>query len=447
MWRFLRGSSFYFAARLMGAGLAFGLHLLLARWMGSEQLGYYVEAFSWCLILTLFATLGFEQASLRFIAEGQASGDPGSIRGYVGRTRRLAFGAGLLLGGMSAIGMALLATPDDPSVMVNRVAVLCTPILAWISVHSGYAIALSWPRIAMINNVLRPAGLFVAVTVAWAAGGTLTGLKVIWIHAGVMLIVAGIQQVLFERAFEEEVAPAPAQHDTRTWLDTSLPLMLVTLYGGLFFEYTVIFLGVVLPADQIGIFSVAYKVAFVLHFVKWAVDSASLPQLSRLHHDASDRAQLQHELTRATQLQTAVTALGALGIVVLGRPALRMVGPGFEEGYLVMVLLAVALVVRAALGPSAELLGITGHQKTSLAACAAGLLAAPPMLFLLVPSFGLVSAGLTIVLISTAISYWLHREASRRLGLQAWVFGQDTLRLRLRRWLGRSQTREGRRRG
>ncbi|GEM_PF-6440669 len=47
----LGASTFMFACRVLGAGLAFLTQLLQARWMGAHELGIYLYAFSWCIIL------------------------------------------------------------------------------------------------------------------------------------------------------------------------------------------------------------------------------------------------------------------------------------------------------------------------------------------------------------------------------------------------------------
>ena len=56
-----------------GAGVVFGLHVLLSRLMGVEHYGVYVYVLSWINILVLFGKMGLDTALLRYVAAGPAS--------------------------------------------------------------------------------------------------------------------------------------------------------------------------------------------------------------------------------------------------------------------------------------------------------------------------------------------------------------------------------------
>ncbi len=64
----IRGSAFVFGCRVTGAAFTLLLQVMLARWMGASELGIYVLAFSWCILLATVSHLGFTAASLRVIS-------------------------------------------------------------------------------------------------------------------------------------------------------------------------------------------------------------------------------------------------------------------------------------------------------------------------------------------------------------------------------------------
>ena len=50
-------------------------------------------------------------------------------------------------------------------------------------------------------------------------------------------------------------------------------------------------------------------------------------------------------------------------ILAFGKPILWLFGPGFQAGYPLMFILAVALVARAAVGPAERVLNMLGEQR------------------------------------------------------------------------------------
>jgi O-antigen/teichoic acid export membrane protein len=418
----LSGSAFFLAARVLGAVMTYGLFMLLGRWLGKAELGIYVTAFSWCLVLSHIASLGFPRASLRFFAEGLAAKDRGLLHGYIRRSRQLVIGLSVALAGIAAAVLALVVPPEVRAVTV--VAVASAPLLAYILLQSSFALAMSWRRLYMLPNaILRPTGLLVGVLLVWLVTGTLSALSVVTMHAAVMIVIAAGQAWLLHGALAKAVEPAPDRYETRTWVTTSVPLLLVSLYASYFFEYNVLFFSAMLPPDAIGVLGAAHRVAFLLGFVVFAVDSASLPGLARHHRVTIDRREMQADLTHATRLKTAIVFVGFLGLVVLGRPLLGLFGEGFEDGYALMLVLAASVVLKAAIGPAPELLGITGYQNVTLAVCAAGMVASPLLALLLVPSMGAMGGAVSILVVTTIGRLLLHRAMWIRRCLVASVLG------------------------
>ena len=62
--------------RLLGAGMAFAFNLIVARYLGAEQSGYFFLAFALIMFLSAFSRIGFDNTILRFtgIATKQQQG-------------------------------------------------------------------------------------------------------------------------------------------------------------------------------------------------------------------------------------------------------------------------------------------------------------------------------------------------------------------------------------
>ena len=55
--------------------------------------------------------------------------------------------------------------------------------------------------------------------------------------------------------------------------------------------------------------------------------------------------------------------LAITGVLALGKPILWLFGPGFDDAYPLMFILAIPLVARAAVGPAERVLNMLGEQR------------------------------------------------------------------------------------
>lgn len=98
---FVRGAATTLTLRVAGAGLAFGLQVLLARLLGYEQYGEYILAFTVMVTLATILKLGFDTTTLRFVPVYRSRGDWVLLRGLLRESGRLVW--------TLAIGVALLS--------------------------------------------------------------------------------------------------------------------------------------------------------------------------------------------------------------------------------------------------------------------------------------------------------------------------------------------------
>ena len=112
----------------------------------------------------------------------------------------------------------------------------------------------------------------------------------------------------------------------------------------------------------------------------------------------------------------------AFVVLAIGRPALSLFGTGFEEGYPLLFVLVVSVVLRAAVGPAESLLTMSGHQKLCAAIYGTALTVNIGLNMALIPEIGLWgAAAATAIAVLTeaaclAIAVWF------RLGIAMAIF-------------------------
>jgi len=421
--RLIRGSTFVFMCRIVGAALTFVSQVLLARWMGAAELGIYVLAFSWCILLSSCATLGFPVAAIRFVGGGLETNEPGYIRGFVRRGAQIVALSGILI---SAVGIAMLWSGWLFTEPANRytltLALLIVPVFAANTFFSGVANGLSrFPLSFLPANVVRPLLFMSLIVAAWFTTGTLNASRVMSLQALAIIAVSSVAIWMIRRALDNSLDAEPAKYDTRAWARTSAPLLAMTLFSGYFPEINIIVAGAYLPSEQLALFHVSFRLALLVSFALFAVDAVTGPEAARLLL-SGDKSALQSFVDRATRLRftVAVTAVVMFGIA--GKYFLGLFGPEFVDGYRLLIILAFAQLVQAAVGPVARLMSVSGHQDRCLVVFVVALLALVLLVATLVPLFGATGAAIAALIDMTIWALWMRYLVVRHLDIRPRIF-------------------------
>ncbi len=421
----IRGSAFVFGCRVTGAAFTLLLQVMLARWMGASELGIYVLAFSWCILLATVSHLGFTAASLRVISHAVEMNRPGLIWGFLKRVGQIVLGASVLIALTGSIVVFLSKGPlDDGTAAPFLLAMAIVPILAFNNIRCLVAVAFRWIKLAFFwTEVVRPISICIIIAAIWWLTSTRLSASIVMIVQ--MIVISAIAVVLFvnlRRRLNAEVAAAPAEYETRAWTRIALPLLIISLFGNYFPEFMLILVGAHVPSDQVAVFHVSYRLALIVTFALSAVDVVISPVAARLFA-ADNTSELQTVVTRATNLGFWSSVAAVAIFAIFGPLVLGFFGPEFIVGYTTMLMLLSAQLVRAAAGPVIALLSVSSHQDRCLVVFACALIASIVLVFIFVPLFGIHGAALSVLIVTLGWSIWLHRLVVLHIGVRASIFG------------------------
>src|ERR1700687_2123073 len=129
-----------FLMRVGNAVLALATQVLLARWMGSFEFGIYIYVWTWVLMIGALSDLGLSSAARRFIPEYIELKAFDRLRGFLARSRWLAFGIATAIGAVGALGVTLLAPwLDHFAVIPLYLACVIIPIYGLVQAQAGIA--------------------------------------------------------------------------------------------------------------------------------------------------------------------------------------------------------------------------------------------------------------------------------------------------------------------
>jgi O-antigen/teichoic acid export membrane protein len=404
---------------VFGAGATFVAQVLLARWMGASELGIYALAFSWCILLATLSTGGFRLAAIRFIGEGLVRDGSGYIRGFMQRSRQFVLIASVAVAIVGITGLTFLAPADSTSSRPAFViALLAVPLFAMLNLYAGFANALSRFALSFLpTNIFRPVLFLAGIFAAWMASLTLNADIAIAVNWVALAVVVGVTIAYAEASFRKIIGDAAPTYETRLWIRTALPLLIAALYSGYFPELMVIMVGAFVPSDELAVFHVCIRVAMLISFGLYAVDSFTGPQITMLLTNG-DRAELQAVVNRTTRLKFWGAVFAILILVVAGRRILSIFGDEFVDGYPVLIVLASAQLAQAAGGTVTRLISMSGHQDRSLYVFGVATLVAFGLVAVLVPRYGLIGAAVAVLIDTAFWVAWMRRLAIRYLSIR-----------------------------
>ncbi len=389
-----RGALLAFSIRIAAAAFAFISQILLARWMGAHEFGIYTYMWVWLCVVAVLAPLGTSSTVIRFLPQYLEQGRHALARGFLRFGRYVSGGAGLICAVIGTV--ILLAAPDlvpehyrTPLIF----AIICLPGFAMIEFMDGFGRAQNRLDLALVPGyMLRPLLVLMLVGLAAAAGTQPSAQVGVAALAAATWAAAGLQYVLQHKQISDGLTAGPRDYDLRLWTTVSLPVLAMESFSLFMMNFDILVLEVFVEPEQIGIYFAAVRTISLVAFIHFAVSAAVMSRFSAAHARGDGEA-IRSLLRQARKWTLWPSALGILGLLVLGKPLLWLFGPEFTAGYPVMFILAIGILARAAAGPSQGLLVVTGHQNITAVVMFAAVVLNGGLNLLLIPQYGLTGAA------------------------------------------------------
>jgi len=411
-----------FIARVVSAIIALGSQVLMARWLGEHEYGVFVVVWVAAVIVGGFASIGFQMSTLRFIPEYIARKRNGLLRGIVRGAPLYGLAAATLV---ALIGAGALALFGDALasyyVMPFFLAAICLPMLAVSEIQDGVARAFTWPGLALAPTfIYRPLAIIGFMYAALQMGAEPDAITAMWATIAACYLVT-IGQALALRRRTRRVVPSGRRiYRPAFWVAISLPMFLVEGFYNLMTNVDILVVGALMEPDRAGVYFATVKTLALVHFVYFAVRAAAANRFAQYHH-SGDRIRMEGFI-RDTLHWTFWPAIAiSIALLVLGKPLLSLFGPGFVDGYPLLYIFVVGLIVRASVGPAESILTMVGEQRICAAIYVSVFALGAALNFLLIPIWGLSGAA-----IATSLAFVLEAAALAivvytRLGYRSWI--------------------------
>jgi len=415
--KFVSAASGALIIRILGAGLAFFSQILLARWMGISEFGIY--AFVWTCILAagIISQLGLGISSTRLVAQYAGKNRPDRLRSFIGFVAAAVTISGSLIAIAVTSGLlSLNGFTINSSLAALYLAFALLPLMALHEVARGVTRGMGHVNSAYFPGFLARPGLFLLILAGlYFAGYAITAPVAIAAFGAVLLVVTAYQWHKIISRMPAAVNKHRTPWHTKRWLALCLPVILVDGQYLMLSYLDVLVLNAWVEPDKVAQYFAAARIVALLTFVHFAVSAASAHQIARFNADGKNR-----DLPAAMKKYIAwtfwPTALGIGLLLPTGSWLLSFFGPGFAEGYYIMPVLVIGILVQAATGPVKYLLAMTGQQNLMAVILGATTLMNLGLNFWLIPSMGLQGAAIATSVSLSFASLSLAAVTRYRLG-------------------------------
>ena len=414
-----------FLIRVFSAGLIYLSQILLARWMGTFEFGIYVYVWTLVLMIGDLADLGLATAAQRFIPEYTRRKANDLLRGYLSRSRWITVGCATLVAAAGVLLIQLLKPyKADYLVLPLSVALVTLPFYAILQVQDGIARSYNWIHVALLPPyVIRHLVMLVLVCAAWLLSFPANAETAV-LAVGIALMVTAVGQTLvLNRKLSQTVEAGPKAYDTRAWVAVSLPILFVEGFYVLLTNVDILILQQFRPPEDVAVYYAAAKTLALISFVHFAVSAAVAHRFSE-YHTTHDRSRLEAILADSIKWVFWGSLAACIAILAAGRMLLWLFGPQFVAGHHLMLILAVGLLARAALGPVERLLSMLGEQRICATIYAIAFVLNIVLCVLLIPRIGIEGAAISTTTALVVESILLFTITRRRLGFHVFILGR-----------------------
>jgi O-antigen/teichoic acid export membrane protein len=424
-----RHSAVFFAGTLFTAGAGYLFKIYLARVLGAEALGIFALGMTIVGFFGLFNGMGLAQAAVRFVAAYSATEQWQRLRGFLsGAVGMLAILNVVLAVVMMTFGPWLArdlyhAPALIPYLHLFTVILIlgaCSSFLG--QVLAGYKdIAL---RTIITNFIGSPLNILFGV-VLLSLGFGLRGYLLAQMASAVVVSI-----MLLAAAWK--LTPRPArQASTAVPMEREVFWFSAAAFGVSLLEFVLgqsdkILLGVFVDVRQVGIYSVAVTLVAFVPVALQSVNQIFSPTIADLYA-RGEHALLGRLFQTLTKWILGLTLPLALVMIAFSKPLMRLFGPAFEVGWLVLTLGTLGQLVNAGVGSVGYLLLMSGNQARLIRVQAIMSVFMVMTTFVLVRPFGMVGAALAAALTNALSNYLYLRQV--RTALQLSPYNRSYLRL------------------
>ena len=396
--------------RLLGGVATFLASLLIARQFGAEILGGFSVLLALTGITSVFASGGFSAIASIYTAKYMANDNLQSLKGFF-----LAGRGHIVLGAIAIVVVVLIVNVAVPGLFqypgFATAALIGIAVLAIAGTNflGAILVGLNRQRAGLLPETLLKPLMFLALVAGFAGIGVkLSPTGLLGCLATAALIAAAVTgyQLARERFMFRTIV---ARQQDGGWIQTAYPWMITSLVWDFFIELHIVLAGWIAAPAEVAVLHVAFRFRMLAGFGMRTLYSLFLPDIVTVHtRDEMD--QVHAKLFKVNLLALGYSAAVVGFFAVAGGLLLGLFGPAFAQGWMLLIVVSMTMVVRAMFGPAPALLAMKGSNRPAAIVMLGCLIFSLGGTLILYPHMGLVGIGASYTAANfiASASLWLY---------------------------------------
>ena len=419
-----KGAAGSFALKIAATGFTFITSVVLARLLGSEALGAYFYIFSWIGLLSIPAVLGLDNLLVREIAIAKTQSNYGLLKGLLQWTNGVVMLTALALMGFAGLVFYFI-NPTSSYLLAFYLALVVVPLNALGGLRGGAMKGLKHVVLGTIPEALVSPLLFLILiaTSYWVLGSQLSVSLVVGIKVITSLVTFILGTIWLVKLLPRDVNYADAVYRSKSWLGSSLPLMLLGSMQLVKSKTDILMLGAIQGTAAVSIYVVVrYSAEFII-FVQSAVNNVLSPNIASLVAEGR-KSDLQRIVSKSSILVFAASCVICLGLIVFSEPILGLFGSDFTSGKTALIILCVGELINTSVGPVGKLLTMSGHENYTATSVTYSAILNVVLNAILIPIWGVNGAAIATAISIVFVNFTLLFFVRKKLGINsaAWSF-------------------------
>jgi len=376
----------------MAAGLL--VSIFLGRTLGADGLGIINLANRVVFLVLILTMFGLDNVLIKRIAIAYERKNWNSIKNSINTALVISLSIALLLSSLGIISADFLSSKVFHSAQLKIPMIIALIMIIPQTLSRIYAAGLIGFRKIwqsnLVNETLSMWVVLILLTISYVFK-----IEITVISAAVIYAIGRIAVTLSVKTYWKKIfhfKGGEKQWQTKSMLKTALPLLLVTSTSVIASNADAIMLGWLSTTREVGLYSVAARIALLVSFFLQVSNSAIAPKLASLYADGKLK-DMEKMVKSVTTVLIIIGTISLIFFVLAGKLLLGFWGEEFKAAYLILIVLGIGQLLNISTGCSGMLLIMCGHERTHGKISLASLIINLILNYFLIKSNGAVGAA------------------------------------------------------
>lgn len=340
---------FTLIALVAGFSANYFMNVVIARALGPELYGDVAVSVQVLLVSSIFAAMGADSASVKFLPPYIQGGQWSKFRGFI----RYYFCMIVLISVLISLTtlfvtwlMFEMQSKQLPSAFFEHYPIVYglwfTPLFAGLLMFSGVLLSFQKPVLSIIPyKVCYPAAAGIFVLLLGLLVSEITVVEVMCSLGASMFLFVCFQLYLIHNHLPGHYRQCKPETHPKLWIKTALPFISASLVTNFINQFQLIFVEVFHTSEtDVGYFAAIVSIVCVMWLVDSAMITVASPKMSQAYADG-DMDRLKTLYQRSSWFMVIGMSVIALVIVIFSKQILSIFGPTYVNAQIPLIVAAI----------------------------------------------------------------------------------------------------------